>query len=538
MMRRTRQQRRSDPGLNAGRLLVHDTTTGLDSYVNPGDEGYDEQLKDYNRRNNIPDDVNPPADNPEEEEEEEGHPPSSNRSEHSSNPDNSNDNDYNYDYNDDDPLLTIEDLEEKAAISYVRMTRKVDLDKGLRILHNQKGKINTKAEAFVALNFSEEEKREILHRYTSNPAQLREKQKADGAVQLVEGLIRLGEEINTKKVEAFQAMSDKFGNQHIDLAQLVDKHARYTLDVTFQSLKDWLQFSDEELNNWWDTWDHVKLAKVISTIWADKNATGTKNLMEQIKQFDFELNSDKMKLGREGMQRKITEFNALFLMHPTASYADPEFQKRVVKNLMKKFDKDSWEKTDIEASKLPQDTVKEFIVKWLSVRMHAWRCIEQCKRYGCIYEINTNSKNYKLLGKRPREGEAPEKNNSRDEKRQKSKEKDRFRSKVYVEKDHCTICGMNNHKRNSCFIERDKHPDRNTELEFWHNSTKGKQWMDGNKNGPFCSREYLLNGDKWTPSGAKSSSKYELMHLIILIKYIYPLLSMHLIILIIFLLIF
>ena len=479
-MRRTRQQRRSDPTENSGRILVHDSSTGIDHFVNPGDADYDRHLQDWNRRNNIPDDVIPPvSQNPEEKEEDVHHPPSV----HSDPPSDYENDDDDINHNDDDPILSIEEMEEKAGIAYVRMERKVDYDTGLRILHNQKGKINTKAAAFVALNFSEDEKRSILHRYTANPARLREKHKADGAVQILEGLVRLGEEINTKKVEAFQAMSDKFGNQHIDLVQLVDKHARYTLDVTFQSLKDWLQLSDEELNNWWDTWDHPKMAKVISTIWADKNATGTKNLMEQIKQFDFEFGTTKMQLGREGMQKKITEFNALFLMHPTASYADPEFQKRVVKNLMKKFDKDDCQKTDIEASKLPQDTVKQFIVKWLSVRMHAWRCVEQAKRYGCIYQIDTNSKTYKLLtGKRPREGEAPEKGTHREEKRHKSKEKDRFKTRVFIEKDHCSICGMNNHKRNNCFIERDKHPDRNTELEPWHHSTKGKLWMDGNKN--------------------------------------------------------
>ena len=85
-----------------------------------------------------------------------------------------------------------------------------------------------------------------MNRYTAKPFRKTEKTKADGA-QILEGLFRLGEEINTKKAEAFQAMSNKFGNQHIDLSQLVDRHARFTLDVTFQAQKEWLQLSDEKI---------------------------------------------------------------------------------------------------------------------------------------------------------------------------------------------------------------------------------------------------------------------------------------------------
>ena len=236
-----------------------------------------------------------------------------------------------------------------------------------------------------------------------------------------------------------------------------------------------------------------------------------------------------MRLGREGEQQKISELNALFFEHPLKSYADAEWQLKAVKVLLKKLPAECWQRIDIEASPLPQLTVKQFIIKWKKIRLDASVTIEKAKRLGCVYQINTDDRNYKLKNKRQREGDVPEKTSHREEKRQK-KDNDKH-IRVFVEKGHCRICGMLNHTWDKCFIERDKHPDRNTELEPWHHSTKGKLWMDvGQKNGPFCSKKFLLNGEKFTLQGPNLPVSMN--------TYIYPLLSLHLIILIILLLTF
>ena len=109
-----------------------------------------------------------------------------------------------------------------------------------------------------------------------------------------------------------------------------------------------------------------------------------------------------MILGGEGEQKIISNFNVLFLMYPFSSYSDSEIQKKIVKALLKKFPADSWQRIDIEASKLPQDTVKQFTVIWKTVRMNAQRTVEQAKRFGCVYQIDTDSKNYKLKTQRGR----------------------------------------------------------------------------------------------------------------------------------------
>ena len=491
MVDRRRTRSNPPPPVDEEQIEVLDELTGLTHYVGRDDPNYDKHLADWNRRNNIPPDVHNSRDEEQPRD----------QSDHQENNDNNNNDDANHVNND---HLSLQQLADEAINCYALKTRRVVQDKGLAVLYSQEGEIDIHAVAFTIFNFSPEETRAILNRYLLTPFKAVEKGES-GAVQIVEGLIRLGIVIDKKEVDAFQKMSDKFRNQHIDLALLVDKHARELLDVTFAAQKKWLQLSDEEIDSWYETWPHYKLAKVISTIWASKNATGTKNLMEQIRKFDFELDHPKMRHGREGEQQKIAELNALFFEHPLASYADVEWQKGAVKCLIKKFPAEHCERLDVEASLLPKNTVKQFIICWKTVRFEHSILIEKAKKIGCTYQINTDDKNYKNKNKRQREGEVPEKASHREEKRQKEK-----RVRVFVEKGHCTICGMTNHKRDGCFIERDKHPDRNTELEPWHHSTKGKLWMDVNqKNGPFCSREYLLNGDRWTPSGAQSSSKYE-----------------------------
>ena len=102
--------------------------------MNPGDPDYNRHLPEWNRRNNIPDDIIPPAS--QSPAEDEVHPPS-----YQSDPPSDHENDdYNINQNDNNNnFLSIEEMEEQAAIAYVRMTRKVDLDKGLSILYSQKG---------------------------------------------------------------------------------------------------------------------------------------------------------------------------------------------------------------------------------------------------------------------------------------------------------------------------------------------------------------------------------------------------------------
>ena len=393
-MVRPRTRSNPPPPADEGQILVTDETTGLSRYVRRGDADYDTHLDEWNRRNNIPPDVIPPQNSREEEQ-----PP-----DHNDPPfDDEHDNDDNI--NDDDnhinnEHLTNEELVEQAINVYALESRVHVLDKGLAVLYTQEGAIDIKAPAFTIFDFSPNETRAILNRYLIRPFKLVEKGKSD-AIQIMEGLIRLGIVINKKEVDAFQKMSDKFGNQHIDLALLVDKHARHTLDVAFAAQKKWLQLSDEEIASWYETWPHYNLAKVISTIWASKNATGTKNLMEQIRKFDFELSEPKMRLGREGEQQKISELNALFEEHPLKSYADAEWQLKAVKTIIKKFPAECWERIDIEASPLPQLTVKQFMIKWRTVRFDASVIIEKAKRLGCVYEINTDDRNYKIKNKRP-----------------------------------------------------------------------------------------------------------------------------------------
>ena len=74
--------------------------------------------------------------------------------------------------------------------------------------------------------------------------------------------------------------------------------------------------SDENILTWFETWSHQQLAKAMSVIWASKNPAGTKNLLEQIRKFEFELDTPKMMLGRVGEQQKISDLNGLFFEHP------------------------------------------------------------------------------------------------------------------------------------------------------------------------------------------------------------------------------
>ena len=227
-----RPRTRSNPETlrNTGRILIQEGSDGISHYSYRGDVDYERHLADFNRRNNIPEDVATPPSNTDEQE-----IPAANLNR--SDPPFDNDDDEN-NINDNNDHLSIEELELQAIGAYSKKSRSSELDKGLAVLYAQRGVLNIKADAFVVFNFTEEEKREILNKYLKEPFFQRQELSKSEAVQIVEGLYRLGKVINKKEVESFQAMSDKFGDKHIDLNLLVDKHARHILDATFDASKN------------------------------------------------------------------------------------------------------------------------------------------------------------------------------------------------------------------------------------------------------------------------------------------------------------
>ena len=350
---RPRTRSNPDPMINDGRILIREGSDGISHYSYRGDVDYERHLADFNRRNNIPEDIIPPSSTEDGDYE----IPAANVDRNSdSHPDDDENNSTNSNNN-----LTMEELELKAGSAYSKMFRYSEMDEGLAILYGQKGTLNTKAEAFVVFEFTDDEKRQILNKYLLEPYIPKQDKIKSDAIQIVEGLKRLGKKIDRHEIEAFQAMSDKFGDQNIDLNLLLDRHAIVTLDITFAASKEWLQLTDDDIADWFTTWNHQKLAKVMSVIWASKNVTGTTSLMEQIRKFDFELDTSKMMLGREGEQQKITELMDLFFEHPLKEYASAEWQEKASRILIKKIPTDNWQRTKLEASILPLNTVKKLI---------------------------------------------------------------------------------------------------------------------------------------------------------------------------------
>ena len=289
---------------NDGRILISESSSGVQHFSYPGDVGYDQHLINWNRNNNIPpenensrDDVLPPV---------------SNSSSQSRNNNNSN-NDINPD------VLTAQQmLLQQAREAYQEKTREGLKDKALSVLYTQKGQPDIKAPGVAVLQLTQEEEDDVLTRYISMP--ILSKESTVPVALHMAALKRLGKRIDNAEAREFQAWSDKFGDQKIDLDRLIDRDAKFTIDTTLKAQTN-LPLSDYERENWFTIWDHQTLAKWISTIWSDKNATGTKILANQIREFDFKFNSPSMVLGDiEGEQRVFGEFNSIFHQHTLSSY--------------------------------------------------------------------------------------------------------------------------------------------------------------------------------------------------------------------------
>ena len=346
-----------------GRILLSENSDGTNQvFIYPGESGFDTAMQEFNRRNSIP--PIPPTGAPHGDDIQQQN------------------NDINianqeHENNDEEGLPISDALLLRARRSFKTSTRAHLKDKCLEILYTQGEDIDTSAPRVRALNLTQLEIDECVTKYIANPVQTKETSSVSG-IQLYEGVVRLGKYI-ARDAKAFQAWSDKMANQHVDLHLCVDRDAIFTIDTTLQAQKEHLSLSDHERENWLTLWSHSTLAKWISTIWSDKNSTGTKNLENQVREFDFEFNQPRMKLGNiEGEQGIFNAFNEIFHQHNIETYNKEDVQKRLIKSLDKKLP-EGWQKADMASTSLPKTTVREWLIALKTSRLNALRCIEMAQ---------------------------------------------------------------------------------------------------------------------------------------------------------------
>ena len=120
----------------------------------------------------------------------------------------------------------------------------------------------------------------------------------------------------------------------------------------------YLGLTATDVLNWYDEWHHTRLAKLITTLWASKNNSSYKKLIQEVNDFSFNIDSYKFFiLNKTGECEILENLNALILNYPLSEYNTPQNQMAFVKILDKKLPSTIY-RQDMEAqTDLPRTNV-------------------------------------------------------------------------------------------------------------------------------------------------------------------------------------
>jgi hypothetical protein len=322
---------------------------------------------------------------------------------------------------------------------------------GLKILQSQQV-ISLNDQSFLDLGLTDDQ---VIKLFADKP---------QPAMLLAQDVVRLGKGFTVAQAELFVSW---VATTDIDIPinQIIDKHAKFTLDMKMVSMATRYGVTPAHFTGWYETWTLPTLAEWIHKLYGNAVIT---TLEEELQNFTFSFKSKGMDLryseSRVTEDAKFQTLNDILLRYQTDEYLTPARQVKLVAIMNRKV-KNLIFSQDMATNGMANTTVHEPILSLMNVRETITVHIERASRY--IQAMHPDSQNYN------RDGNDEE--NSRRKKRKRGKSMDTNDGKSQTLLPPCMICGRNTHYFKKCSLSA--HPDRNAENGIpFKDSTNGKLW--------------------------------------------------------------
>jgi hypothetical protein len=138
------------------------------------------------------------------------------------------------------------------------------INRGLEIIRSQES-INLEDSDLIALNLTETQLDQITEMYSEDPQPSKLKEPSMLLTQDIKRLGRNYTEFHAKQFVEWVRMTDS----SLQISQLVDKHARFTLDYKFRSMAYRFGHTPEYFSGWYETWNLSKLAEWVDRLYGN-----------------------------------------------------------------------------------------------------------------------------------------------------------------------------------------------------------------------------------------------------------------------------
>jgi hypothetical protein len=186
--------------------------------------------------------------------------------------------------------------------------------------------------------------------------------------------------------------------------QLIDMHAKFTLDSKFKSMAHRFGCRPDYFTGWYENWTLTKLADWVEKLYGNVAMT---TLTEELTGFRFNFKSKGMDLSnpksRASEDATFQRLNEILIRYPGPEFRTSQAQTELVRILKDKV-KHTIYSQDMSNNALPSSTAHEFIRSLMSVREKIREDFEGANRYynqmhsNNTYNDNNNDTGAKIKG--------------------------------------------------------------------------------------------------------------------------------------------
>ncbi len=253
---------------------------------------------------------------------------------------------------------------------------KQKLTRGLEIIRSQET-ISLTDPDFLALNLNDTQLEEVVLLYESDPQPVK---LSGSSMLLTQDIKRLSKGYTeSNAVEFVQWVRST--DSGLKVNQLVDDHAKFTLDSKFKSMAHRFGCLPEYFTGWYENWTLNKLATWVEKLYGNVEIT---TLTEEVTRFQFNFRSKGMDLAnpksRPSEDATFQKLNEILIKYPGPEFSTPKVQTELVRILKEKV-KHTLFRQDMSNNALPTSTAQEFILSLMSVREKIREDFEGAKRY-------------------------------------------------------------------------------------------------------------------------------------------------------------